>query len=154
LGMLDPYDSPAAKSYPEFAKAKDHTWHAFAARARVLLVNTKLVSEADRPKSLLELTAPKWKNKVAMAKPQFGTTATQAACLFDVLGAEKAKAYSLGRRDNGIKMVRANKQSAEGVGDGPFAVGMTDTDDAMGEIEAGKPVAVIFPDRDGSPDEP
>lgn len=154
LGMLEPYDSPAAKPFPDFAKAPDHTWHAFAARARVLLVNTKLIPEAERPKSLLELTDAKWKGKVAMAKPLFGTTATQAACLFEVLGSEKAKAYYLGLRDNGIQIVPGNKQSAEGVGDGRFAVGMTDTDDAMGEIKAGKPVVMIFPDRDGNADNP
>src|SRR5207247_1913207 len=53
-----------------------------------------------------------------------------------------------------IQIVPGNKQSAEGVGDGHFAVGMTDTDDAMGEIEAGKPVVMVFPDRDGGPDNP
>src|SRR4029077_19991782 len=37
-GLLEPYDSPSAKPYPAWAKAKDHTWHAFAGRARVLLV--------------------------------------------------------------------------------------------------------------------
>lgn len=154
LGLLEPYDSPSAKPFPDFAKAKDHTWHAFGARARVLLVNTKLVPEAERPKSMLELTDPKWKGKVAIAKPQFGTTATHAACLFEVLGAEKAKAYYTGLRDNGIQIVPGNKQTAEGVGDGRFAIGMTDTDDAMGEINAGKPVVMIFPDRDGNPEHP
>ena len=32
-------------------------------------------------------------------------------------------------------------------GPGQIAFGMTDTDDAMGEIEAGSPVAIIYPDR-------
>src|SRR5437868_4977348 len=40
-GMLEAYDTPAAMPYPASAKADDHTWHAFAARARVLIVNTK-----------------------------------------------------------------------------------------------------------------
>src|SRR5258706_9318167 len=28
-GLLEPYDSPAARSYPDWTKALDHTWHAF-----------------------------------------------------------------------------------------------------------------------------
>src|SRR5262245_21407581 len=28
-GLLEPYNSPSAAPYPDFAKAKDHTWHAF-----------------------------------------------------------------------------------------------------------------------------
>lgn len=147
-GLLEPYASPAAAAFPASCRAKDDTWHAFAARARILAVNTRLVKEGDRPKGLLELTQPRWRGKVAIAKPQFGTTATQAACLFEVLGPEQAKAFYRGLRDNGVAVVAGNKQVAEGVGAGQFAVGLTDTDDAMEEVEAGHPVAVVYPDRD------
>ena len=34
---------------PTTFKAKDGTWYGFAGRARILIVNTKLVPEADRP---------------------------------------------------------------------------------------------------------
>jgi iron(III) transport system substrate-binding protein len=147
-GLLEPYRSPRAEPYPASAKARDDTWHAFAARARILIVNTNLVKEADRPRGLFDLLDARWKGRVAMAKPQFGTTATQAACLFEVLGPEKAKKFYLGLRDNDVKIVPGNKQVAEGVGQGQFAIGMTDTDDAMEEVEAGRPVAIIFPDGD------
>ena len=33
-GLLDPYRSPSAEPYPASAKARDDTWHAFAARAQ------------------------------------------------------------------------------------------------------------------------
>lgn len=147
-GLLEPYPSPSAEPYPASAKASDHTWHAFAARARILIVNTKLVSEGERPRSLLDLTDPRWRGRVAMAKPQFGTTATQAACLFEVLGTERAQEYYLGLKKNEVQIVPGNKQVAEGVAQGQFAVGMTDTDDAIIEVKAGRPVAIVFPDRD------
>jgi iron(III) transport system substrate-binding protein len=148
-GLLEPYRSPSAEAYPAAAKARDDTWHAFAARARILIVNTNLVKEA--PRSLLDLTQPRWKGQVAMAKPQFGTSATQAACLFEVLGPEQAKKFYLGLRDNGVVIVPGNKQVAEGVGQGQFAVGITDTDDAIAEVEAGRPVTIVFPDGDRRP---
>ncbi len=151
-GLLEPYDSPSAAAYPASARDKDHCWTAFAARARVLLVNTdQLKSEAERPKSLLELTDAKWKDRVVMARPQFGTSATQAACLFEVLGPEKAKKYYEGSRDNGVRITPGNKQAAEAVGKGEAAVAVTDTDDSLEEIKAGSPVAIIFPDRDEVP---
>jgi iron(III) transport system substrate-binding protein len=153
-GLLEPYDSPSAAPYPAAAKAPDHTWHAFAARARVLLVNAKLVPVAVRPRSLLDLTEPRWKDRVALAKPQFGTTATQAACLFEVLGPDRARAFYRGLEANGVQIVPGNKQAAEGVGQGRFAVGLTDTDDAIAEVQAGNPVAIVFPDRDGHKDYP
>ncbi len=154
-GLLDRYTSPSAKSYPDWAKASDGTWTAFATRARVLVVNTKLVGEKERPRSLLELTEPKWRDRVVMARPMFGTTATQTACLFEVLGSEKAKEYLTALKANGVQLAPGNKQVAEWVARGqtpsgrPVAVGVTDTDDAIIEVRAGRDVAIVFPDRDG-----
>jgi iron(III) transport system substrate-binding protein len=50
-----------------------------------------------------------------------------------------------------VTIVPGNKQVAETVSAGQFAVGLTDSDDALLEANAGKPVAIVFPDRDGHP---
>ncbi len=151
-GLLEPYQSPAAAPFPASCQAPDHTWTAFAARARVLIVNTQLVTKDHWPTSLLDLTQPHFRGQVAMAKPQFGTTATQAACLFQVWGADKAQDFYRRLRANHLQLVAGNKQVAVGVGAGQFALGLTDTDDAMAEIDAGRPVALVFPDRDAPKD--
>lgn len=44
-GLVEPYVSPNAAAIPAQFKAADGTWTGFAARARVLLVNTNRVSE-------------------------------------------------------------------------------------------------------------
>src|SRR5579859_3344854 len=117
-GILQPYRSPAGEPFPKAFKAADHSWHAFAARARILLINTKLVSKKDRPQSLRDLTGPAWRGKMAMAKPQFGTTASEAACLFQAWGPEKARAFYKALHENGVHLVAGNKQVAVGVGQG------------------------------------
>jgi iron(III) transport system substrate-binding protein len=153
-GLLEPYDSPAAKPYPAECRAADHTWHAFATRARILIVNTRLVPEKDRPRSLLGLTDARWRNRVVMAQPQYGTSATQAVCLFQVLGSERAKQYYLDLKTNGVQIAPGNKQVAEWVGQGrtpvgqEVAVGITDTDDAIEEVRDQHEVAIVYPDRD------
>jgi iron(III) transport system substrate-binding protein len=119
----------------------------------VLLVNTDL-AEKDWPRGLFDLIEPRWKGRLAMAVPHYGSTATHAACLFEVLGDDEAKRFFRGLRANGVHLVKGNKQAAEGVGQGKFAVGLTDTDDAIAEVKAGRPVAIIFPDRDGSKEHP
>jgi iron(III) transport system substrate-binding protein len=151
-GLLEPYASPSAKPYPPMFKAKDDSWHAFAGRARILVIDTRKIAPADRPRSLLDLTEPRWRGQVAMAKPQFGTSATQAACLFQAWGPDKAKKFYRDLRDNGVQVVAGNKQVAEGVGQGQFAVGLTDTDDAIAEVESKRPVAIAYPDRDAPED--
>lgn len=150
-GVLLLYASPAADPYPSQFKAADHSWHAFAARARVLVVNTNMVSAADRPTAIDDLTQPRWRGKIALAKPQFGTTATHAACLFAGWGSARAKDFFRGLKANEVNLVAGNKQVAEGVADGLYDIGLTDTDDAMAEIRAGKPLAMIFPDADATP---
>jgi iron(III) transport system substrate-binding protein len=147
-GLLEPYASPSAAPYPAADRASDDTWHAFATRARVLLVNTRLVKEADRPRSLLDLADPRWRGRAAMARPQFGTSATQAACLFEVLGADNARRYYRDLKANGVQVVPGNKQVADAVGRGEAAVGVTDTDDALDAMKHNPDVAMIFPDRD------
>jgi iron(III) transport system substrate-binding protein len=155
-GILDPYDSPAAKAFPAAFRASDQSWTAFAGRARVLILNTKLlqergIGEAQWPKSLLDLTHPRWKGQVALSKPVAGTSATQAACLFQAWGKDKAVQWYRDLKANDVKLVAGNKQSAEGVGQGQYLIGITDTDDAIAEAEAGRPVRIVFPDKDAAP---
>ena len=45
-GLLEDYRSPTAQDFPEAYRSPSGTWHGFAARARILIVNTKVVSEA------------------------------------------------------------------------------------------------------------
>ena len=46
-----------------------------------------------------------------------------------------------------MQVLSGNKQVATAVGSGQLAFGLTDTDDAMGEVEAGSPVMIVYPDR-------
>jgi iron(III) transport system substrate-binding protein len=146
-GLLQPFHPANGVDYPEAFRAKDGTWYGFAARARVLLVNTKLLPEAERPKHIAELADPKWKGKIGIAKPLFGTTATHATCLFVAWGDEKAKKYFRDLKANEVQVLSGNRQVAMAVGSGTIAVGLTDTDDAMLEISEGSPVAIVYPDR-------
>ncbi len=146
-GLLDEYTPPIAKKFPAAFRSPQGLWHGFAARARVLIVNTDLVPEAERPSSILDLADPKWRGRAAMAKPLFGTTATHAACLFSVWGDAKAKEYFKKVKANDTKILAGNKQVALSVAAGRVAWGITDTDDAIIELEAGRPVAIVYPDQ-------
>jgi iron(III) transport system substrate-binding protein len=146
-GLLESYSSPAAKNYPKAFKDANGMWHGFAARARIIVCNTEVVPEAERPTSIYDLADPKWKGRTGIAKPLFGTTATHAACLFSELGDEKAKAYFQSLKDNETKILSGNKQVAESAASGAIAFGLTDTDDALQMIDDGFPVQIIYPDQ-------
>jgi len=153
LGLLEPYASPSAADYPSWTHPEDRTWQAFAARARVLIVHTR-VPLADRPTSLLDLTDIRYRGTVCLARPLFGTSATQAACLAEVMGIDAATAWYDALKANGATIASGNRQVARLVASGAMDIGITDSDDAMQEIDAGQPVAMIFPDRTASVDYP
>ena len=146
-GLLAAYRSPPAQSYPAMYRSADGLWHGFAARARVLVVNTELVPEAERLTSILDLTDPKWRGKAGLAKPLFGTTATHAACLFAHWGDDRAKEFFKKLKANDVQILSGNKQVAVSVAAGRLAFGLTDTDDAIIEVEKGLPIAIVYPDQ-------
>lgn len=148
-GLLAPYESPNAVAFPAGMKAADHTWTGFGARARVLLLHEPTLrmaepDERDWPRTIWDLTDSRWRGRVVMAKPFFGMTATQAVCLFQVYGPEKAEELYRRLRENDIAILPGNKQTAVAVGKGRFSMGLTDTDDAVAEVEAGHPVRIVF----------
>jgi iron(III) transport system substrate-binding protein len=145
-GLLEVFDIPQAAQWPQQFRDPSRQWYGFAGRARVLLVNTKLVSEEERPDSIDDLIDPKWHGKTGLAKPLFGTTATHAAVLFATRGEAAATQFFQSFRRNG-KVLGGNKQVALAVSSGEIAFGLTDTDDAIIEVGAARPVAIVFPDQ-------
>lgn len=148
-GVLAPYRSPAAEAIPARFRDPEAYWTGFAARVRLLLVNTNLVKRGETPKSVMELTNPKWRGRVSMPYPLFGTMSAHVAALFLVLGDEKARNYFRDLQANGVLVVDGNAESRDRVAAGDAAVGFTDSDDANVAIQAGKPVVPVYPDQDG-----
>lgn len=146
LGLLRAYDSPAGRPYPARDKSPRGLWYGFAGRARVLVVNTNRMPPERRPESIRDLVDPQWYEQAGIAKPLFGTTATHAACLFAVWGDDEAKDFFLGVKRN-CRIMSGNKQVAQAVGAGSLAFGLTDTDDALTEVEHGMPVEIVYPDQ-------
>lgn len=146
-GILDAYTSPQAEHYPQqFVSPRGH-WHGFAARVRVLIVNTEKTPPEDWPDSIHDLCDPRWRGRVGIAKPLAGTTATHAACLFSAWGDEKAERFFTDLKQN-AKVLSGNKQVAQAVARGELAFGLIDTDDAMVEKTVnGMPVEIVFPDQ-------
>ncbi|MCA9195440.1 MAG: extracellular solute-binding protein [Planctomycetales bacterium] len=146
-GLLKPVNWDVPSDWPSSMRSSSNCWIGIGARARVLIVNRDLLpASTDRPKSVMDLADPKWKGKCGFATPLFGTTATHFTVLYNQLGKEVAKPFLIALRENGV-MMAGNKQVAQSVASGSIAFGLTDTDDALLEMDAGLPVDIIFPDQ-------
>lgn len=146
-GLLEPCHPTNAADFPSAFRDPNGYWHGFAARARVLLINDDLIGEGDPPTSVFDLTHERWKGRVGIAKPLFGTTASHVAALRAGLGAERFEKFLSDLRANDVQILSGNKGCAEAVGSGRLAAALTDTDDAIAEIDAGRKVRMIFADN-------
>jgi len=150
-GLLQARRWPVPDTWPKGFRATDGTWVGFAARARVLIVNTERLPDSDAwPQRVADLADARWKKKCGMAYPIYGTTATHMAVLAThagALGADLAWEDWVRRVGENAVVLAGNKQVALAVASGELEWGLTDTDDAIIEKESGKPVALVFPDQ-------
>ena len=149
MGILAAYASPQAERIPPQYRDKQGRWTGFAARARVILYNTKLVAPDEAPKGLDDLAAPKWRGKVAIARPFFGTTLTHMAALHQAWGKDRLAGFLDALRANDVALCAGNAAVRDLVAAGERALGLTDTDDAYAALQAGKPVKIVIPDAEG-----
>jgi iron(III) transport system substrate-binding protein len=138
--------------WPKEMYSPQGNWVGIAARARVLIVNKQLLEDQQQwPMSVVELADPKWRGRCGVARPLFGTTATHFTVLANQLGPDQSLRLFKSIGDNAV-VLSGNKQVAQQVAAGKLAWGLTDTDDALIEIDSGMPVEIVYPDQ--QPDQP
>ena len=64
------------------------------------------------------------------------------------MGEQRAKEFFTKLKANDVQILSGNKQVAQAAASGQIAFGLTDTDDAIGMLEKGEPVAIVYPDRE------
>lgn len=148
-GVAESYVPKESAAIPARYRSPTGLWTGFGARIRVFLYNTGRVTAAEAPRSILDLTKPRWKGRVALANPHFGTMSFHAAALFEKWGDARAIAFFEALKSNGAVIAAGNADVKDRVSDGRVDVGILDEDDAVVALRDKKPVALIIPDQDG-----
>lgn len=87
-GVLAPYKSPSASGYPDWARADD-TIMQFGIEYVAIIYNKELVKAGDVPKVYMDLTDPKWKDKIVMPNPS-----THATTISWLVGLKEMKIFA------------------------------------------------------------
>ena len=140
-GVLQKYVSPNAERIPSQFRDADGFWTGFAGRLRVYLLNRDTVATADD--TPIEILSRASLSRVAIAKPQFGTTLSHYSVLAAELGVTGLQDWHNDLHGRGIREVRGNSMTKDLVAEGICDLGFTDTDDAYVAIDAGKPVTML-----------
>jgi iron(III) transport system substrate-binding protein len=118
-------------------------WAAFGYRTRRIAINTNHLSLATAPHSLLELTNAAWQGKIALAYPQFGTTATHLHALRQLWGDANWQSWCKALAANKPFLVDGNSAVVKLLGSGQAWIGLTDSDDIAAGQSDGLPVAAL-----------
>lgn len=148
-GITYPYKSTVADNIASTFKDAENHWTGFSARARVLIYNKELLNTVNVPKSIFDLSNEKYKGRVAIANPLFGTTTFHIAALFTIVGDEKAKDFFTALKKNDVIIATSNGDVKKMVLNGEVACGLTDTDDAYEAVKDGANVGIVFLDQQG-----
>jgi iron(III) transport system substrate-binding protein len=147
--LLACYISDTTKNWPERYADADRRWYGFALRARVIAYNTKRVSASDAPRCLEDVLDSRWKGRIVMAEPEFGTTGGDVASWFAHYDSEQAKRILEGLKANEIRLVAGNSTAVRMIATGQADVCFTDTDDVYAAQRNDWPVAMNYLDQGG-----
>jgi len=148
-GLLTPYRSESTRNWPAGLADSNGLWYGFALRARVIGYNTTKVPAQEAPKSLEDVLDAKWKGRLVMASPEFGTTGGDVASWFAHYGPQRAKEILQRLEENGVRLVSGNSTAVRMVATGQADLCFTDTDDVYAGQRNGWPVAMNFLDQNG-----
>jgi iron(III) transport system substrate-binding protein len=118
-------------------------WAAFGYRSRRLVINTNSLAPGAAPLSLDQLTNSIWRVKLAMAYPQFGTTATHFHVLRQYWGETAWESWCRALAANKPMLVDGNSEVVKAVARGDAQIGLTDSDDIADGQREGLPVAAL-----------
>ena len=148
-GALEPVElDEAALGFPDgwpgHLRADDNAWRGFAARARVICFNTDRLVAEDVPRDLAELADPKWRGRVGIARPEFGTTRTHMAALAGAHGAGAFESWLRAMKANGMRIFDGNATAVRAVAQGQIDLCLTDTDDVWAGQRNDWPVGLVY----------
>ncbi|MEY3990409.1 MAG: hypothetical protein RI985_1490, partial [Chloroflexota bacterium] len=130
-------------------KAADGSWTSITQRARVIMYNTTLVTAEEAPKSIFELTDPKWKGKIAATNTTSGAMQAHVAALKSEIGDEQTQVWLDGLVANEVTFFGGHTDIRKAVGAGEFAIGLVNHYyyELQKREATDNQVGVVYPDQ-------
>lgn len=129
LGALEqkqktlPIESELLEQVDSRFRSPTGNWLGISGRARTVDYNTKLVKESELPKSIWDLTQPKWRGKVAWA-PTNGSFQSFVTAMRAIEGEEKTLEWLKAMKANGVKKYGNNTAIVKALGRGEVHLGL------------------------------
>ena len=120
--MFKPLPSDVTLAVPEWARDSDGRWVGVSGRARVIVYNTDL-AEDELPKSVQELTDPKWKGRIGWP-PTNASFRVMVTAMRHLWGEDETREWLEGMLANDVKVFPKNTPIVDAAGKGEIDVGL------------------------------
>ena len=120
--MFRPLPSDITLAVPEWARASDGSWVGVTARARVIVYSSDL-DESEVPKSVEELTDPKWRGRVGWA-PTNSSFRVMVTAMRYIWGEDKTRGWLSGMLANDVRVYSKNTPIVDAAGKGEVDIGL------------------------------
>ncbi len=128
-GVFAPFEPKSATGIPAEFRDPEHRWTGFAARARVIAFDPARLDRREVPTTLEGLLDARFRGRIAIADPRFGTTGSHLAALLALWGEDRFRRFLVGLVENVVQVVAGNSTSRDRVLSGEAILALTDTDD-------------------------
>jgi iron(III) transport system substrate-binding protein len=133
-------------------------WYGFAGRARVIAYAPDRLADDEVPKTWMALTQDRFRGRIVMADPRFGTTGGHLAAMKTYWDRHVMPGYYAafldGLADNKVRLLAGgNAAVVDAVVRGEADLGMTDSDDVWAAQAQGHNIELIYPNHSTEMDE-
>lgn len=147
-GIFQPYLPNGADQIPAEFVGPDHSWIGLTRRARVIMYNTDLVPAEEAPRSIFDLSDPKWTGQIAAAGSTNGSMQAQIAAMRQLLGEPATETWLKELIANDATFFGGHTDVRKAVGAGEFKIGLVNHYYFYLQQAEGSPVGIVFPDQD------
>lgn len=123
IDMLDVIPANVTAVVPEWARSPENKWVGISGRARVLVYGTDSLTEDELPRSISELTDPKWKGKLGWA-PSNSSFQAMVTGMRQIWGEEKTREWLEGMMANQPKVYSGNSPQVAAAANGEIEIGL------------------------------
>jgi iron(III) transport system substrate-binding protein len=121
-GLLAELPSDILNSVPEWARDPESKWVGTSGRARVVVYNTDMLTEADLPDSIEDFAKPEWKGRIGWA-PTNGSLHAMITAMRQEWGEDRTRIWLEGIVANEPKIYAKNTPTVAAAGSGEIEVG-------------------------------
>jgi iron(III) transport system substrate-binding protein len=162
-GLLLSRNWSIPRDWPSPFRASDGTWVAFAARARVLIINDQVGESVANPSSIFDLGAPLWKDTCGIASLSSPSVRVHLAiiasrCDFIKIDADQNQSIASEKQSldfekwtevlsQNVRIYEEESQLASAVVRGEIHWGVVDSDLAVAIRNQNPSVRIVFPDQ-------